>query len=180
MTAASTIASTISSYCVFFVIVGIILYGVKRGVGVFDAFLEGAGTALDVILKIVPYLIAIIVAYGMLKDSLAIDTIATILSPLLKQLSIPKELVPLGLMRPFSGAASNGIMNDLINEYGPDSLVALTSATIMGSTETSLYIAAVYFGAVGVKRTRHAVPASLVGELAGFIAAVYICQYMLG
>ncbi len=156
------------------------MYGVKQGIAVFDSFLEGAGSAIEVILKIIPYLIAIIVAFGMLKDSLAVDKIATVLAPMLDWLSIPKELVPLGLMRPFSGAASNGIMYDLIEEYGPDSLVALTSATIMGSTETSLYIAAVYFGAVGVKRTRHAVPASLVGEVAGFIAAVYICQYILG
>ncbi len=172
-------SAMISSYCVFAVILGIILHGVRKGVAVFDSFLEGAGTAVDVILKIIPYLIAIIVAFGMLKDSGAINTITNLIEPLVTWLAIPKELVPLGLMRPFSGAASNGIMYDLIDQYGPDSIIALTSATIMGSTETSLYIAAVYFGAVGVKRTRHAVPASLIGELAGFIAAVYVCKALL-
>ena len=173
-------SSLLSSYCVFFVILGIIMRGAWQKIAVFDAFLEGAGSAVEVVLKIFPYLIAIMVAFGMLKDSGAIDAIAILLQPLLDIFSIPKELIPLGLMRPFSGAASNGIMYDLIGEHGPDSLIALTAATIMGSTETSLYVAAVYFGAVGVKRTRHAVPASLVGEFAGFIAAVYVCRLMLG
>lgn len=148
-----------------------------RNVKLFESFLEGASNAIEITVKLIPYLVGMIVAVGMLRDSGAIDTISGVLAPGLAYLGVPAELIPLGLMRPFSGAASNAMMFDIIGEYGPESVIALTAATIMGCTETTLYLAAVYFGAVGVKRTRHAVPASLVGELCGFIASIYICRY---
>lgn len=175
----TNIVAMVSSYSVLSVILGIIIFAMHKKVAVFESFLEGASGAIDVTLKLAPYLIAILVAFGMLKDSGTIDLLAAFLGPFMDRINIPRELIPLGLFRPFSGAASNAIMVDLVNEHGPDSLIGLASATIMGSTETSLYVAAVYFGSVGVKRTRHAIPASLIGELAGFLAAVYICQWLL-
>ncbi len=91
---------------------------------------------------------------------------------------MPTELLPLALIRPFSGSASTGIMAELIHEHGGNSLIAKTAATMMGSTETTFYVVAVYFGAVGIKRTRHAIPAGLLADLAGIIASVAICRYL--
>ncbi len=170
-------AGSISSSIILSILVLIPSIAWWRKIALFESFLEGASNALEVTVKIIPYLVGMIVAVGMLRDSGAITTLSGLLAPSLEVLGIPQELIPLGLMRPFSGAASNAMMFDLIAEYGPENLIALTAATVMGSTETTLYLAAMYFGAVGVKNTRHAIPASLVGELVGFITSIYVCRY---
>ncbi|MEC8063786.1 MAG: nucleoside recognition domain-containing protein [Pseudomonadota bacterium] len=170
-------AGAISSHIILAVVVAIPSVAWLRKIALFDSFLEGASNALEVTVKLIPYLVGMIVAVGMLRDSGAIGALSSILAPVFENVGIPKELLPLGLMRPFSGAASNAIMFDLINEFGADNIIGLTAATIMGSTETTFYLAAIYFGAIGVKQTRHAVPASLVGELCGFIASVFVCKY---
>lgn len=174
---ASLSASGVSSVLLLTIILAIPSYATWKKISVFDSFLAGAGNAIEVVIKLIPYLVAMIVAVGMLRDSGAVDSISNFISPVLNVLAIPKELAALGLMRPFSGAASNAMMFDLIGEHGPNSLISLTSATIMGSTETTFYMVAIYFGAIGVTRTRHAIAASLVGELAGFLASIYICRY---
>lgn len=101
-----------------------------------------------------------------------------ILSPVLAMIGMPSELLPLALIRPFSGSASTGVMAELIHKYGGDSFIAKTAATMMGSTETTFYVIAVYFGSVGIRRTRHAIPAGLLADLAGIIASVLICRYL--
>lgn len=169
----------LSSYSVLAIIVGVLIYAKRSRLDLFDVFLEGAAGAVDVTLRIIPYLVGIMVAFGMLRDSGAISFISTLIAPAMQIIGVPVELVPLGLVRPFSGSASNAVLAELMKEYGGDSLLAMTGATIMGSTETTLYLAAVYFGAVGVKHTRHAIAASLLGELAGFLAAVYVCRALL-
>ena len=170
-------AGVISSHIILAIVVAIPSVAWFKNISLFESFLEGASNALEVTVKLIPYLIGMIVAVGMLRDSGAIGALSDLLAPFLGAIGIPKELIPLGMMRPFSGAASNAIMFDLIQEHGADNIIGLTAATIMGSTETTFYLAAVYFGAVGVKHTRHAVPASLIGELCGFIASVFICRY---
>jgi spore maturation protein B len=175
----SIMASTTSSYMLLGVIVAIPCVGALKRVAVFESFLEGASDALKITFKLMPYLVGMIVAVGMLRDSGAIDLIADYIGPSLEMLGLSKELLPLALLRPFSGAASNAMMFDLINQFGPDSLIALTSATIMGATETTFYLVAVLFGAVNISRTRHAIAASLIGELCGIVAAVYFCRLLL-
>ena len=175
----AVVASGVSSHLLLGVIVLIPLVGALKRVTVFESFLEGASDAIKIALKLMPYLVGMIVAVGMLRDSGAIDLIANQIGPFLEQIGFQKALVPLALLRPFSGAASNAVMFDLIDQFGPDSMIALTAATIMGATETTFYLVAILFGAINISRTRHAIVASLIGELCGIIAAVYFCQLLL-
>lgn len=138
----------------------------------------GAKQGFTTILNIVPYLIAMIVAIGMLRASGFFNLLAKFLAPLLAKIGMPPEVLPLALIRPFSGSASTGIMAELIHQYGGDSLIAKISATMMGSTETTFYVIAVYFGSIGIRRTRHAIPAGLIADLAGIIASVVVCRYL--
>lgn len=105
---------------------------------------------------------------------------ANLLSPLLAMIGMPPEVLPLALIRPFSGSASTGMMAELIHQYGGDSLIGKIAATMMGSTETTFYVIAVYFGSIGIRRTRHAIPAGLLADLAGIIASVIVCRYLFG
>ena len=180
MTTLNAGIAALSSYCVLALVVGVLGYGRKLSLPIFDAFIEGAASAFDVALRIIPYLVGIFVAYEMLRDAGAIDALQWVLAPLLRQIGVPSEILPLAIVRPFSGSASIAILAELMQKYGGDSLLAMMGGTILGSTETTLYVAAVYFGAVGVKHTRHAIAASLCGEAVGFLAAVYICQWLLG
>jgi spore maturation protein B len=162
-------------------VVGIPLYAATiKKVNVFDAFIVGAKQGFDTILTILPYLIAMIVAIGMLRASGFFTLMGELLAPLLRRIGMPPELLPLALIRPFSGSASTGIMAELIHQYGGNSLIAKMAATMMGSTETTFYVIAVYFGSIGIRRTRHAIPAGLLADLAGIIASVLICRYLFG
>ena len=174
------VASISSAGIILMVVAMVPLMASFKKVASFDAFVEGAKGSLDVAYHLVPYLVGMIVVVGMLRDSGAIDLLSFLIKDILAWFYFPEELFPLCVLRPFSGAASNAIMFDLIKEYGPDSLIAQTAATIMGSTETTFYIASVYFGAVGVKQTRHAIGSSLIGELAGIIVAIIGCRWILG
>lgn len=171
-------ANQVSNWLFLIFIVGIPFYGVIKKINVFDTFVGGAKQGFETSINIVPYLIAMLVAIGMLRASGFFELMSHVLSPLLSALGMPSELVPLALIRPFSGSASNGIMAELIHENGGNSFIAQTAATMMGSTETTFYVIAVYFGAVGIKRTRHAIPAGLLADLAGIIASVTICRYL--
>lgn len=159
-------------------IVGIPFYGFLKKINVFDAFVTGAKQGFETSITIIPYLIAMLVAIGMLRASGFFELMQKLLAPILSALGMPTELLPLALIRPFSGSASTGVMAELIHRYGGDSYIAKTAATMMGSTETTFYVIAVYFGAVGIKRTRHAIPAGLLADLAGVIASVMICRYL--
>lgn len=159
-------------------VVGIPLYGAIKKIDVFDAFINGAKQGFDTSITLIPYLIAIMVAVGMLRASGFFDLLHGLLAPLMDAVGMPPELLPLALIRPFSGSASMGVMAELIHEHGGNSFIAKTAATMMGSTETTFYVIAVYFGAVNVRRTRHAIPAGLLADLAGVIATVCVCRYL--
>lgn len=159
-------------------VAGIPCYGLIRRVAVFDSFVEGAKEGFPLVIRILPFLVGMIVAIGMLRASGAIEVLTFWFADVLQLLGVPREVLPLALARPFSGAASNAILLDIIHQYGPDTLLAKMAATIMGSTETTFYVIAVYFGAIGVKKTRYAVPAGLIADLAGLLAAVWICQWL--
>jgi spore maturation protein B len=156
------------------------LYAAVRGVKVYEEFVEGAKEGFGVILKIIPFLVTMLVAIGMFKGAGGIDLLSRMLSPILSPLQFPPDLLPLALMRPLSGSATLALLTDIVHRLGPDNIVSLTAATIYGSTETTFYVAAVYFGAVGIKQTRHAIPAGLLADLTGVIASVVICRAVLG
>ena len=156
------------------------LYAAARGVKVYDEFVEGAKEGFGVILKIIPFLVTMLVAIGMFKGAGGIDLLSRLLSPILTPLQFPTDLLPLALMRPLSGSGTLALLTDIVHRLGPDNIVSLTAATIYGSTETTFYVAAVYFGAVGIKQTRHAIPAGLLADLTGVVASVIICRAVLG
>jgi spore maturation protein SpmA len=155
------------------------VYAAARGIKVYDEFVEGAKEGFNVILRIIPFLVTMLVAISMFKGAGGIEMIKTSLTPILAPLHFPPDLVPLALMRPLSGSGTLAILTQIVKDHGPDTLVSLMAATIYGSTETTFYVAAVYFGSVGVKQTRHAIPAGLLADLTGVIASVIICRAVL-
>ncbi len=157
-------------------VVGIPFYGMLKKINVFDAFVGGAKQGFDTILGVMPYLIAMMVAIGMLRASGFFELLAHWLGPMLEALGMPSELLPLALIRPFSASASNGVMAEIIHHQGGDALISKMAATMMGSTETTFYVVAVYFGTVNIRRTRHAIPAGLLADLAGVMASIIICR----
>jgi spore maturation protein SpmA len=170
--------NTISLLAVPFLLSFFPLYAALRRVKVYEQFVEGAKEGFQVAVTIIPYLVAILVAVGMFRGAGGIDLITKALKPVLDFAHFPTELVPMCLMRPLSGSGTLGMFTELVKQFGPDSLIARTAGTIFGSTETTFYVIAVYFGAVSVKRTRHAVPAGLIADAVGIIASVIICRMM--
>lgn len=154
-------------------IAGVAMYGLGRGVDVYDALVQGAGGGLEVMLRIFPALVGLMTAVAMLRASGALELAAEVLAPLLDRVGLPAQLLPLMLVRPISGSAALGVGAELIQTYGPDSHLGRTAAVMLGSTETTFYTIAVYFGAVGITRTRYAVPAALCADLTGFLAAAW-------
>ena len=153
------------------IIAGVSIYGMAKGVDVYGALLQGAAEGLQILLSILPALVTLLTAVAMLRASGVMELLAAVLAPVTDRLGIPAETVPLMLVRPISGSAALGVGSELINAYGPDSSVGRTAAVMLGSTETTFYTIAVYFGAAGIRRTRYAVPAALCADLAGFFFA---------
>ncbi len=152
-------------------IAAIALYAMSRGVDVYDGVIHGAANGLGVLARIAPPLIALLTAISMLRASGFLEVCARWAAPLLGALGIPPETAALLLVRPISGSAALGVGADIIESFGPDSTVGRTAAVMMGSTETTFYTIAVYFGAAGIKKTRYAIPAALCADLVGFVAA---------
>jgi spore maturation protein SpmA len=152
------------------------LYAALRSVPVYEEFVEGAKEGIQVALRIIPFLVAILAAVGMFRAAGGINLLSQALDPVFQKVGFPSELLPLVFMRPLSGSGTMGIFTELIGTHGPDSLIARMAGTIMGSTETTFYVVAVYFGSVATRRTRHAVPAGLLADLAGVIASVIVCR----
>ena len=168
--------TTISPWLVPFIAIGAITYGHLKGVAVYEVFVEGAKEGFQVAIKIIPYLVAILSAVAMFRASGALNILVSGISWFTEPLGMPAEALPMALLRPLSGSGAYGIMASLMQEYGPDSYVGYIVSTLQGSTETTFYVIAVYFGAIQVRKTRHAMPAALTADLAGIIAAVIACQ----
>jgi spore maturation protein B len=156
------------------IILLIVVYGLIEKIKVFDVFLKGAKDGLKMVIKIFPTLIGLFVAVGALRSSGIIDLIINILSPVLNILKIPSEIMPLAMLRPISGSASLAVATDIMTKYGVDSNIGLIASTIMGSTETTLYTIAIYTNAVGIKKIRFVLWASLAADLAGIVSSVII------
>src|SRR5438552_2302709 len=170
----------ISLWAIPVLLVGIPLIGMIRRIKVYDVFIEGAKEGFQVAVRIIPFLVGILVAIGMFRASGAMDMLTNALRPLLARTIFPAELVPLTVLRTLSGSGSLALATDMIKRYGADSLFGRMAATLYGSSETLFYVLAVYFGAVGVKKTRHAIPAGLVGDVVAAIVAVAMCTWMFG
>ncbi len=160
------------------IVVGFPLYGLFKRVPVYESFVEGAKEGFNVAVRIIPYLVAILFAIGMFRASGAMDFLVTSLNPLLAFVGFPGEVLPMAIIRPLTGSGSAGLVADMINEYGEDSLFVKMAATMFGSTETTFYVVAVYFGAVNIKKTRHAVPAGLTADFAAMLIAVWTVRLL--
>ncbi len=156
------------------------LYAILRGVKVYEEFVDGAKEGFDVAIRIIPYLVAILVAIGMFRAAGGIDLLSKVLAPAMLAIGFPTDLLPLVLMRPLSGSGTLGIFTELVKQFGPDHLTVRMAGTIFGSTETTFYVLAVYFGSVAVKRTRYALPAGLIADTVGVIASVIVCKMVFG
>jgi len=162
------------------IIAVVALYAISKRVDVYSALVKGAGEGLDTLVRIIPPLIGLLCAVYMLRASGALELAADFLAPVLNRLGIPPETVALILVRPVSGSAALGVGSELISAYGPDSYIGRVAAVMLGSTETTFYTIAVYFGAVGITKTRYAVPAALCADLAGFMAAAWAVRVCFG
>ena len=168
----------ISLWAIPVLLVLIPLIGLIRGIKVYDVFIEGAKDGFNVAVRIIPFLVGILVAIGMFRASGAMDMLTNALRPLMSRTIFPPELFPLVVLRTLSGSGSLALTTDLIKRFGPDSLLGRTAATLYGSSETLFYVLAVYFGAIGVKKTRHMIPAALVGDVVAAIVAVAVCAWL--
>jgi spore maturation protein SpmB len=175
-----TIRTVMSYWMLPALIAGLVLYGWAREVRVYDSLVVGAKQGFDVALRIIPYLVAILVAIGMFRASGGIDLMVAAIGPFTALIGMPAEALPMAILRPLSGSGAFGVMTEIMKTHGPDSLIGYMVSTFQGSTETTFYTLAVYFGAVGIKDTRHALPACLAADLAGIVAAVFIVNLMFG
>jgi spore maturation protein SpmA len=170
------IINAVSRLSIPFLLAGFPLYAVLRRVRIYEEFVEGAKEGFDVAVRIIPYLVAILVAIGMFRAAGGIELLSRALHPVMQAVGFPPDLLPMVLMRPLSGSGTLGVFAELVKQFGPDSLVSRMGGTVYGSTETTLYVLAIYFGAVGIKRTRHALLAGITADAVGVIASVIVCR----
>ncbi|GFN30601.1 spore maturation protein B [Paenibacillus curdlanolyticus] len=172
--------STLSVWMIPALIVFIPLYAAFKKVPVYETFVEGAKEGFGTAIGIIPHIVGMMVAISMFRASGAMDMMLAAFKPLLNLLHVPAEVLPLGLLRPLTGAGSLAYTTDLIRTYGPDSLIGRIASTIQGSTDTTLYVITVYFGAVGIRRSRYALKVGLFSDLVGFAASIAVCLIMFG
>jgi spore maturation protein B len=161
-------------------LVGIPLFGLFKRVPVYEEFVTGAKEGFSVAVRIIPYLVAILFAIAMFRASGAMDFLAKALAPVLSLIGMPPEVLPMMIIRPLTGSGSAGIVVDMIRQYGEDSILVKMAAVMFGSTETTFYVIAVYFGAVNIRKTRHAVPVGLIADLSAMLIAVWMVRLLFG
>ncbi|MBR5558984.1 MAG: spore maturation protein [Oscillospiraceae bacterium] len=167
-------------YIVPSIVAVFLLYGLLQNVPVFDVFLEGAKEGLSTAVRILPSLVGLITAVGVFKASGALDLLSHGLKPAAQFLGLPTEVMPLALLRPVSGSGGMAVFRDLLDSHGPDSFVGRVASVMMGSTETTFYTIAVYYGAIDVRKTRHTLPAALGADLAGFVFSSLAVLWLFG
>ena len=171
------IIDTVAVFVVPLLIVLFPLYGMIRGVAVYEEFVEGAKEGFNVAVRIIPYLVAILFAIAMFRESGAMEFVVQGLRPVLSAIGFPPEVLPMAITRPLTGSGSVAVFADVARTHGEDSIFTRIAGTIFSSTETTFYVIAVYFGAVGVKKTRHALPTGLIADLMAILLAVYVCKW---
>ena len=174
------VRSIMSFWSIPVIIASLVTYGWVRQVAIYDSLVEGAKEGFQVALRIIPFLVAILVLIGMFRTSGALDVLVGFLTPLTALVGMPAEVLPLAVLRPFSGSGSFALAAEAMQAHGPDSLIGYMSGTFTGSTETTFYTLAVYYGAIGVRKTRHTVPACLTADITGILAATFIVNLLFG
>ncbi|EHI97028.1 MULTISPECIES: nucleoside recognition domain-containing protein [unclassified Clostridium] len=157
----------------------IITYGMFKGRKVYEWFIEGAKEGLNVVLRIFPYLLAMIIAVQIFKDAKLMDLLNNLIAPLGNMIALPKDLIPLLIIKPLSGSGAIGVFTDIIKSVGPDTRTGLIASVVMGSTETIFYTITVYFGAVKVKKIRHTLWAAVFADLTAIIMAIFMVDKFL-
>lgn len=170
----TSIVNNISLYAIPVILLVITTYGMMKKVKVYEVFTEGAKEGFHTAIRIIPFLTAMLVAIGVFRASGAMGYFANLVAPLTNAIGMPSEVLPMAIMRPLSGGGASGIMNSLFTEFGPDSLIGRMASVMNGSTDTTFYVLAVYFGSVGIRKARYALSAGLLADLAGLLAAVII------
>jgi spore maturation protein B len=163
----------LSFFVIPLIVVGFPLYGLYKRVPVYESFVEGAKEGFQVAVRIIPYLVAILFAIGMFRASGAMEFLVAALDPVLAPIGFPGEVLPMAIIRPLTGSGSAALVADMINQYGEDSILVKMAAVMFGSTETTFYVIAVYFGAINIKKTRHALAAGLTADIAAMLIAVW-------
>lgn len=167
--------NAISAWAVPVMIAFIPLYAYLRKVPVYESFVDGAKDGFSTAISIIPHLVGMMVAISVFRASGALDFFVGWMAPLLARFQIPAEVLPLGFLRPLTGTGSLAFTTDLIKTYGPDSMIGRIASTIQGSTDTTLYVLTVYFGAVGIRNGRYALKVGLFSDVIGFFAAIFVC-----
>lgn len=175
-----TILQVISIAAIPALIVFILTYAALKGVKIYEVFVEGAKEGFQVAVRIIPYLVAMLVAIGIFRAGGAMEMLGTLVGPITNLIGMDPEVLPLAILRPLSGSGALGVMSELVTTHGPDSLIGRMASVMMGSTETTFYVMAVYFGSVSVYRTRHAIPGGLIADVVGLIAAVFVTNLFFG
>lgn len=179
----NVVSSSVASIILFCIIISFVLAGLKKKINVYDAFVDGAKDGFSTAVKIIPYLVAILVAIGVFRASGCMDMLMRGIAWVVSLFGCDTDFVgalPVAIMKPLSGSGARGLMVDAMSAYGPDSFAGRLSCVFQGSTDTTFYILAVYFGSVGIRNTRHAVPCGLLADLAGIIAAIFISYIFFG
>jgi len=174
------ILTTLSVLAIPAIILFIVLYGAVKKVKIYEVFVEGAREGFNIGVRIIPYLVAMLVAIGIFRAGGAMEILAWVISPITSLIGLPAEALPMAIMRPLSGSGALGVMSEIIHTHGADSFIGRLVSVMMGSGETTFYVLAVYFGSVGISKTRHAVPAGIVADIAGILATIWIVNLIFG
>lgn len=169
--------NAISLWAIPVILFVILTLGLIKKVPIYEEFTEGAKDGFKVAVNIIPYLVAILVGVSMLRASGVIDSIAHFLAPILHKFMIPVEALPVMIVRSLSGAATLGLFSDIAHHFGPDSYAAKLCAVIVGSSETTFYVLAVYFGSVGIKKVRYAMLTGIIADIIGVVVAIIVCSH---
>ena len=175
-----SVINVISALAIPIFIIVFLGWGIIKKVKVYEVFVEGAKDGFNTEVRIITYLVAMLFAIGIFRASGAMDFVVFLLSPVTNLIGMPADVLPLGLLRPLSGSGSLGLMTELMKTHGVDSFIGVLASTMYGSSETTFYILAVYFGSAGIKNTRHALPAGLIADFFGLLGAVFIVRILFG
>lgn len=170
----------ISTWAIPVLVATVLVYASLKKVPIFDTFVEGGREGFSIAVSLIPYMVGMLVAIGIFRESGAFDLFARLISPITNLLGIPGEVVPLAIMRPISGNGALAITAEILQRFGPDSLIGTIASTMQGSTDTTFYILTVYFGSVGIKKIRYSMTVGLLADIAGFLASVLVCKLVFG
>lgn len=175
-----SVRTLMSFWSIPFIVSAFVLYGWVKGVAVYDSLVEGGKQGFQIALRIIPFLVAILVMVEMFRASGALEMVIIFVEPLTSLIGMPPEALPMAMLRPLTGSGAFGVAADAMSTHGPDSLIGYMVSTYAGSTETTFYTLAVYFGAVGIRKSRHTLPACLLADVSGILAATFIVNLLLG